>query len=130
MDNVIRFGVSFEPKLLERFDKIIEKKGYRNRSEAIRDIAREYVVKEKKENIVGIIRLIFDPRIKPYQNKIADIENEYHCLIINLNKKYLDHHNCLELIEVKGKRERINKFISKLREAKGVKDVGFEKIVI
>ena len=55
MDNVIRFGVSFEPKLLERFDKIIEKKGYRNRSEAIRDIAREYVVQEKKENIVGSV---------------------------------------------------------------------------
>ncbi len=129
MDKVIRFGVSFDPKLLDRFDKIIEKKGYGNRSEAIRDIVREYVAKEKKENIVGVIRLVFDPRIKPYQNKIADIENEYHCLIINIIKKYVDHHNCLELIELKGKKERINRFISKLREAKGVREVSFDRVI-
>lgn len=130
MDKVIRFGVSFDPKLLERLDKIIKKKGYNNRSEAMRDIVREYVAKEKKENIIGVIRLIFDPRIKSYQNKIADIENEYHCLINNVNKKYVDHHNCLELIEVKGKRERINKFVSRLKEAKGIKDVIFEEITL
>lgn len=130
MDKVTRFGVSFDPGLLRKFDKIIENKGYHNRSEAIRDIVRGYVAKEKKENIIGVIRLISDPRVKPYQNKIADIENEYHCLITNVNKKYLDHHNCLELIEVKGKKERINKFIFKLQKSKGVKDVGFEKIVL
>lgn len=128
MDKVIRFGVSFDPKLLEKFDKIIEKKGYHNRSEAIRDIVREYVAKEKKENVVGVIKLIFDPRIKTYQNKIADIENEYHCLITNINKKYLDHHTCLELINVKGKKSRINRLISKLQESKGVKEVKFDII--
>ena len=54
MAKVVRFGVSFDPKLLEKFDRLIRKKGYRNRSEAIRDITREYVAKEKQENIVGI----------------------------------------------------------------------------
>lgn len=129
MDKVIRFGVSFNPKLLERFDKIISKKGYHNRSEAIRDVVREYVAKEKKENIIGVIRLTFDPRIKPYQNRIADIENEYHCLITNLNKGYIDHHTCLELINVKGKKDRINKLISKLQESKGVKEAKLDIII-
>jgi CopG family nickel-responsive transcriptional regulator len=40
MSEVIRFGVSISSELLERFDKLIESKGYVNRSEAIRDLIR------------------------------------------------------------------------------------------
>ena len=40
MSALVRFGVSIEEELLTRFDKQIEEKGYTNRSEAIRDLAR------------------------------------------------------------------------------------------
>ena len=36
--SVERVGVSFEPVLLNKFDMLIKKRGYTNRSEAIRDL--------------------------------------------------------------------------------------------
>jgi len=38
---VERAGVSFEPELLAKFDTLIKRKGYTNRSEAIRDSCKE-----------------------------------------------------------------------------------------
>ena len=38
MPELVRFGVSISAGLLESFDRIIEKKGYSSRSEAIRDL--------------------------------------------------------------------------------------------
>ena len=46
MQNLTRFGVSMENDLLKKFDHLIEKKGYSNRSEAIRDLVREKFVEE------------------------------------------------------------------------------------
>ncbi|MFP4001349.1 MAG: ribbon-helix-helix protein, CopG family, partial [Thermoplasmata archaeon] len=47
MDDTIRFGVSVPQNLLEKFDDKLEEKMYSNRSEAIRDLIRDFLVKEK-----------------------------------------------------------------------------------
>ena len=49
MSEIIRFGVSLEQKLLERFDRLIRKKNYTNRSEAIRDLIRQELVRKDWE---------------------------------------------------------------------------------
>ncbi len=49
MSELIRFGVSLEKKLLEDFDRLIARKKYSNRSEAIRDLIRDSFVKEEWE---------------------------------------------------------------------------------
>ncbi|MCJ7656453.1 MAG: ribbon-helix-helix protein, CopG family, partial [Candidatus Atribacteria bacterium] len=41
MSEIVRFGVSLEKGLLEKFDRLIKEKKYPNRSEAIRDLIRE-----------------------------------------------------------------------------------------
>ena len=53
MEKITRFGVSIEPDLLKKFDKTIKKKGYTNRSEAIRDIKRKNLIIEKSKDIQG-----------------------------------------------------------------------------
>jgi len=47
MDDVVRFGVSMDSRLLKQFDKYINQKGYANRSEAIRDLIRNNLVEEE-----------------------------------------------------------------------------------
>ena len=49
-EKITRFGVSIEPDLLKKFDKIIKKEGYTNRSEAIRDMIRKNLITEKNKN--------------------------------------------------------------------------------
>ena len=43
MSKLIRFGISLENDLSEKFDDRLKKKGYSNRSEAIRDLIRQVV---------------------------------------------------------------------------------------
>ncbi len=47
MAEVIRFGISADERLLERFDALIAEKGYVNRSEAVRDLIRNALVEEQ-----------------------------------------------------------------------------------
>jgi CopG family nickel-responsive transcriptional regulator len=50
MEKITRFGVSIEPDLLKKFDKIIKMEGYTNRSEAIRDLVRKNLIREENKN--------------------------------------------------------------------------------
>ena len=59
MSGLTRFGVSLESSLLEKFDRLNEEKGYKNRSEAIRDLIREkFVLSSAKDIEIEILPLI------------------------------------------------------------------------
>ena len=62
MDEIIRFGVSLTDNLLKKFDRLIGRKGYTNRSEAIRDLIRDSLVQEEwnagSEEALGTITLV------------------------------------------------------------------------
>ncbi|MBI2658528.1 nickel-responsive transcriptional regulator NikR [Candidatus Woesearchaeota archaeon] len=122
MDKVVRTGISFEPKLLNLFDRFIKDKGYTNRSEAINDIIRERLFHKRHEQIVGTIKLIYDQRIGHYSKNVSNLQHDYHCQIISSMHTYLDHHTCLELIVVKGRTDRIRKLLDKIKRTKGVKE--------
>jgi CopG family nickel-responsive transcriptional regulator len=49
MSDLSRFGVSVEEELLQRFDELIAGQGYANRSEALRDLMRDALVKSRLE---------------------------------------------------------------------------------
>ena len=59
-----RTCVSLPSDLLDRFDEIIEKRGYSSRSEALRDAIRNYIVNyewmnEVQGERVGVISLVY-----------------------------------------------------------------------
>lgn len=124
MSDIIRFGVSLEKKLLVKFDKLIKEKKYSNRSEAIRDLIRENLVKrewiEGKE-VAGAITLVFDHHKRELMNTLTDIQHDFHTLIISSQHIHLDHDNCLEIIVVRGKPRDARELADKLRATKGVK---------
>ena len=49
MAELVRTGLSLEKDLLKKFDAAIAKKGYQNRSEAIRDLVRDHLVSESRK---------------------------------------------------------------------------------
>jgi CopG family nickel-responsive transcriptional regulator len=124
MSDIIRFGVSLEKELLEKFDILIKEKKYPNRSEAIRDLIRENLVKrewvEGKE-VAGAITLVFDHHKRDLVNILTDIQHDFHKLIISSQHIHLDHDNCLEIIVVRGKPTEVRELADKLRASKGVK---------
>lgn len=124
MSDIIRFGVSLEKELLEKFDILIKDKKYSNRSEAIRDLIRENLVKrewvEGKE-VAGAITLVFDHHKRELVNILTDTQHDFHKLIISSQHIHLDHDNCLEIIVVRGKPTEVRELADKLRATKGVK---------
>jgi len=124
MSEIVRFGVSLEKELLGKFDRLIKEKKYPNRSEAIRDLIRENLVKrewvEGKE-VAGAITLVFDHHKRDLVNILTDIQHDFHQLIISSQHIHLDHDNCLEIIVVRGKPIEVRELADKLRATKGVK---------
>jgi CopG family nickel-responsive transcriptional regulator len=124
MSEIVRFGVSLEKELLDKFDRLTKEKKYPNRSEAIRDLIRENLVKrewvEGKE-IAGAITLVFDHHKRDLVNILTDIQHDFHTLIISSQHIHLDHDNCLEIIVVRGKPIEARELADKLRATKGVK---------
>ncbi|MDD5016187.1 MAG: nickel-responsive transcriptional regulator NikR [Atribacterota bacterium] len=124
MTDIVRFGVSLGKELLGKFDRLIKEKKYPNRSEAIRDLIRENLVKrewaEGKE-VAGTITLVFDHHKRELVNILTDIQHDFHQLIISSQHIHLDHDNCLEIIVVRGKPIEVRELADKLRVTKGVK---------
>jgi len=121
---LMRFGVSLEKDLLDKFDRIIRIENYSNRSEAIRDLIREKLVRKEwkgKAEVAGAVILVYDHHKRDLLNSLVDIQHDFHHLIIANQHVHLDHHNCLEIIVVKGKPGEIEKLAHKLKSAKGVK---------
>ena len=122
---VFRFGISLEKALIERFDRLIKKKGYANRSEAIRDLIRDSLVTEEWESLsdetVGIITLVYSHDTRELTDNLTDFQHLYHNAIISAMHIHLDEHNCLEAIVVKGKAKEIKTIADRLIGTKGVK---------
>ena len=133
MSKLIRFGVSLEKNLLDKFDKLIKSKKYTNRSEAIRDLIREKLVKkewDENQEVSGAITLAYDHHKRELVNHIMDIQHDYHHNVLSTQHMHLDHHNCMEIIAVKGKALQIEELYGKLKSIKGVKHVGFAESTI
>jgi len=125
MSNIIRFGISMDSKLLQRFDRLITKHGYANRSEAFRDLVRDRLVREEweEENLetIGTITLIYDHHKRDLTETLTEHQHQQHESIISTMHVHLDHDNCLEVLAVKGKAKNIRKIADDLISTKGVK---------
>jgi CopG family transcriptional regulator, nickel-responsive regulator len=124
MSGLVRFGVSLEKTLLDKFDRYIKERNYSNRSEAFRDLIRQDLVKKEwleGEDVAGAITLIYDHHRKDLLNKITHIQHDYEKLIISTQHVHLGHENCMEIVAVRGKPGDIQKLTDTLRSIKGVK---------
>lgn len=128
MSSLVRFGVSLEKELLRSFDERIKEKKYTNRSEAIRDLIREDLVKkewQEGKEVAGSITLVYNHHKRELVNLLIDIQHDHHDTILSTQHIHLDDDNCLEIIVIKGKPKEIEELYGKLKSAKGVKHGGF-----
>ena len=123
--SVTRFGVSMDPELLLKFDKLISQKGYANRSEAVRDLVRKHLVEKEwertKGEVVGTVTLVYDHHVHDLSDKLTDLQHHYFQNIISTTHIHLDAHNCLEVLIVRGKNKDVKSIAERLISTKGVK---------
>lgn len=125
MGKLIRFGVSLDEELLEPFDALCAVKGYSNRSEAIRDLIRKALVAEEWHQAdgqgAGTLTLVYDHHKNDLARRLTQMQHDEHDIIIATLHVHLDHHNCLEVLILKGEAARVRALADKLISCKGVK---------
>ena len=124
MPDLVRFGVSLEHQLLQAFDRLIRRKHYSNRSEAIRDLIRETLVEQEwgeDKETVGTITIVYDHHVRDLTNKLIDLQHEHHGLVLSVMHVHLDEHHCIEVLVVRGKSSEVRSVADRLIGTKGVK---------
>ncbi len=121
---VSRFGVSMESSLLQQFDALVQTKGYSNRSEAVRDLIRDALLQDRwskgDEIVAGTVLLFYDHHHNHLVDEMMRIQHDYHEVILATTHLHIDHHNCLEIIVVKGKTATLRELGDRLIPLKGV----------
>lgn len=122
---VERFGVSMSRRLLRRFDHIIRSKGYRNRSEAIRDVVRDYLVGQEwargTSQVVGTVTIVYDHHTRELGEALTHLQHEHGAVVTCSTHVHLDAHNCLEVVVLKGRAAAVQAIADQLISTRGVK---------
>lgn len=120
-----RFTVSMDEKLLADFDTYIRQRKYVNRSEAIRDLIRSVFVEKEwqaDKQVMGVISLVYDHHQPKLQEKLTEIQHDYHHQVISTTHVHMDHFNCLEVVIIRGKADSVVELTNDLRSLKGVRN--------
>ncbi len=125
MGQLSRIGVAIDSDLLDKFDELIGKRGYTNRSQAFRDMIRDELVEKSWESprsqVVGTVTLVYDHHVQLLSDKLTDIQHDHHQSVLSSLHVHLDHDNCLEVLVVRGRASAVKKIADALISTKGVK---------
>ncbi len=124
MPAVERIGVSLEKELLKEFDRLIEYRGYQSRSEAIRDLVRAELSQEKLKNpladAIAAICLVYDHHNTGLTQKLIGLQHSHLLKTISSMHIHLSHHDCLEIIVLRGPVGEIKRVAESIIALKGV----------
>jgi len=125
MGKTIRFGVSLDMDLLSRFDRLCDEKSYQTRSEAIRDLIRNALIQkqweEDDQETMGVLSLVYDHHQSDLSQKLTEIQHQALDVVVTSMHIHIDHHNCLEVLILRGPGRTIRETSEKLISTKGVK---------
>ena len=130
-DELTRFGTSVSTKLLDSFDALIASHGYASRSEAIRDMMRQYLIEHQIADpeavVLGTLTLVYTHDHSDLMHKLTEIQHQAHQVIIAALHVHQDAHTCMEVLVLKGPSAQIQKIADQLISTKGV---GHGKLVL
>ncbi len=123
-----RFGVSIPEDLLDDFDRLVEKRGYVGRSEAIRDAMREYILQSNwssdsnQENTIATLNVVYQhtPRL---MTDLTRVQHTAHAQVVSTIHIHATHNHCLEVITLKGNRKTIEELANRVSGLKGIEYV-------
>jgi CopG family nickel-responsive transcriptional regulator len=125
MADLERIGVSVDKGLLEKFDRLLAELGYENRSEAIRDLIREKLnsrqLTDKDTEVVAAVCLVYDHHASGLVEKLTELQHSHLLQTICTTHIHLSKENCMEIIVLRGRAEKITSTAEHLISQKGVK---------
>ena len=126
MAKISRFGVSLNKDILDKFDRLIDDQEYPTRSKAIEDLINFYISGENLTNdtvsVIGTINIVYDHHKRELLKKLTDVQHGFQELIVSSQHIHVSHHDCFEIIIVKGLKKEIEKLFSRVKGIKGIQN--------
>lgn len=127
MSELIRFGVSIDESLLENYDRFLAERGYATRSEAIRDLIRDALIQQRidsdrQAHALGSLTLVYDHHARNLLQEMAEIQHDFHQLILSVMHLHVSHDDCMEVIALSGLVSDIVELSNRLLSLKGIKN--------
>jgi CopG family nickel-responsive transcriptional regulator len=121
-----RMTISLDSALADEFDRFINQHGYRNRSEAVRDLIRlklesERLEGEQKGHCVGTLTYVYNHEERELARRLTTVQHQHHDLAVSTLHVHLDHDNCLETVVVQGPTRQVRAFADEVIARPGVR---------
>lgn len=114
-----RFTISLSESLARDFDELIRKKGYQNRSEAVRDMLRDLLKSDRLERheapfCVAALSYVYNHHARDLAERLTSLQHAHHHLVLSTMHVHLDHENCLETLMLRGATGEVSAFANVL----------------
>lgn len=121
-----RVTITLDDDLMADLDKLIAERGYQNRSEAIRDLARAGMqqtspVAKSGEQCVAALVYVYDHGVRELAKRLTHAFHDHHSLAVSTLHVHLDHDSCLEVTVLKGAAGEVTRFAEQVIAERGVK---------
>ncbi|MBX3617960.1 nickel-responsive transcriptional regulator NikR [Nitrosomonas sp.] len=121
-----RFTISMDDQLFKQFDEVAQSRGYYNRSEAIRDLIREYLEasrlqKDNKGYCMATLSYIYNHHERDLASQVTSAHHQHHDLTLSSMHVHLDHNNCLEVTILRGTVQDVKRFANQIIATNGVR---------
>jgi CopG family transcriptional regulator, nickel-responsive regulator len=125
MADLTRVSISLESALLAAFDRSNETRGYATRSEAIRDLIRDRLVREEGSAAAGgdqvaVLTLVYDHHARELAARLIEKQHHHHQLVVSSLHVHLGERNCLEVSILRGPSAEVRHLGEELLSTKGV----------
>jgi CopG family transcriptional regulator, nickel-responsive regulator len=124
MPELTRVSISLESALLEAFDKFITAKGYATRSEAMRDLIRDRLIRDEAKHPdgeqVAVVTLVYDHHARDLAGRLIDKQHHHHHLVVSTMHVHLGERHCLEVSVLRGPGDEVAHLGDALLALKGV----------
>lgn len=120
-----RITITIDDDLMVELDRMIEVKGYQNRSEALRDLARAGLRQSSLEEgqlntCVGVLSYTYDHSARDLAKKLTNTHHDHHDISVASMHVHLDHDRCLEVSILKGKTDEVRHFADHVKAERNV----------
>lgn len=120
-----RITISLDEGLAREFDALIGRRGYKNRSEAIRDLLREHLEAARQRvdagQCVANLSYVYNHHERDLAERLTGLQHAHHDLTVATLHAHLDHDNCLESVILRGPTGAVRAFADALTAERGVR---------
>ncbi len=121
-----RFTISLGQDLAQQFDELIRRRGYQNRSEAVRDMLREQLESDRltrgeAPHCVAALSYVYDHRARDLAERLTELQHASHQLVLSSMHVHLDHDSCMETLMLRGATAEVSRLANTLIAEPGVR---------